>query len=197
VALRYWPVAEGEDKATHFTSVMQWRGFREVTYEGVVYGQKDQEFPKFFELPRRTDQRFRLALTGASPEDLTKYGWEVVAGWIPSKTPESYREFVQQSRAEFGVAKQGYVAMCGGWFSDRTACYLASGRPALLEDTGLGDWLPIGEGIVTFRDLEGAVRGVDAINGNYERHRRAARKLAETYFSTDVVLPPLLEAATD
>lgn len=195
VSLPHWPFVEEE--ATHFTSIMQWRGFREVTYNGVVYGQKDQEFPKFIGLPRRTTQPFRLAVTGAPPppEDLTRHGWEILPGWIPSRTPESYRDFIQQSRAEFGVAKHGYVRMRGGWFSDRTACYLASGRPALLEDTGLADWLPTGEGVLTFRDPEEALAGIDAINADYSRHRRAARRLAETHFATDRVLPPLLEAA--
>jgi hypothetical protein len=194
VALPHWPVA-GDGPATHFTAVMQWRGFRDVTYRGVEYGQKDKEFPKFIDLPRRTPQPFRVALTGAPPEDLVRHGWEVVPGWVPSRTPEAYQAFIRQSRAEFGVAKHGYVRMRGGWFSDRSVCYLASGRPVLVEDTGLVDWLPVGEGVVTFRDLSGAVRGIEAINVDYERHRRAARRLAEQVFAADRVLPPLLEAA--
>jgi len=195
VFLEEWPVAGGGD-ATHFTSVMQWRGFRDVVFNGVPYGQKDREFPKFIDLPRRVRQPFRIALTGAAPENLTARGWDVVEGWAASRTPDSYRRFIQESRAEFGVAKHGYVLMRGGWFSDRTACYLACGRPALLEDTGLADWLPVGEGVVTFRDLDGAVRGVEAVNGDYERHRRGARRIAEEYFDTAKVLPKLLEIAT-
>ena len=85
--------------------------------------------------------------------------------------------------------------MRGGWFSDRSVCYLASGRPVLIEDTGLGDWLGVGDGVVTFRDLNEAAAGVAGINGGYERHRRAARQLAEKVFSTDHVLPSLLKAA--
>jgi hypothetical protein len=194
VALPHWPVA-ADGPATHFTAVMQWRGFRDVVYRGVEYGQKDKEFPKFIGLPRLMPQPFRLALTGAPPDDLEQHGWEVVPGWVPSRTPWSYRAFIQESRAEFGVAKHGYVRTRGGWFSDRSVCYLASGRPALVEDTGLADWLPVGEGVVTFRNLPGAVRGVEAINADYERHRRAARRLAEEYFAADRVLPPLVEAA--
>jgi hypothetical protein len=87
------------------------------------------------------------------------------------------------------------VQMRGGWFSDRSVCYLASGRPVLVEDTGLGDWLPTGQGVVTFRDVAGAVDGIEAINADYDRHRRAARRLAEEYFATDRVLPLLLDAA--
>jgi hypothetical protein len=193
VALPHWPLAEGP--ASHFTSVMHWRGFRDVTYEGVTYGQKDREFPKFQELPRLTAQPFRIALAGTPPETLTPYGWEVVPAGVPSRTPWSYRSFIQQSRAEFGVAKHGYVRMRGGWFSDRSVCYLASGRPVLVEDTGLADWLPTGEGVVTFRDVAGALRGIEAINADYERHRRAARRVAQEHFATERVLPPLLDAA--
>jgi hypothetical protein len=192
VALSQWPPAEGP--ASHFTSVMHWRGFRDVVYEGVVYGQKDREFPKFRELPRLTDQPFRLALAGTPPETLTPHGWEVVPAGIPSRTPWTYRTFIQESRAEFGVAKHGYVLMQGGWFSDRSVCYLASGRPVLVQDTGL-DWLPTGEGIVTFRDVPTALEGIDTINADYERHRRAARHLAEEFFATERVLPGLLAEA--
>jgi hypothetical protein len=181
--------------ATHFTTVMQWRGFRDVCYEGVAYGQKDREFPRFVDLPRRTTQPLLLALTGNPPPHLdpAAHGWQVVPGWVHSRTPESYRSFIQGSRAEFSVAKHGYVLMRGGWFSDRTVCYLASGRPALVEDTGLRDWLPVGEGVVTFEDVDQAVRGIETINEDYEQHCRAARLLAEEYFSAGRVLPPLLE----
>ncbi|HXJ73235.1 MAG TPA: glycosyltransferase family 1 protein, partial [Candidatus Dormibacteraeota bacterium] len=96
---------------------------------------------------------------------------------------------------EFSVPKHGYVAMRGGWFSDRSVCYLASGRPVLIEDTGLQDWLPCGEGLLTFSDLESALAGIDRINSDYERHRQAARTLAETTFNSAVVLPRLLDDA--
>jgi hypothetical protein len=195
VALEHWPFAEFGD-ASRFTSVMQWRGFREVVYNGVAYGQKDREFPKFIDLPRLTDQPLQLALTGAPAEQFSSHGWEVVEGWVASRTPWSYREFIQQSRGELGIAKHGYVAMRGGWFSDRTTCYLASGRPALLEDTGLDDWLPTGDGVVTFRTPEEAAHGIDRLTADYESHRRGARRLAEQFFAADRVLPPLLERCT-
>jgi hypothetical protein len=196
ISLPHWPPAE-DGRATHFTSVMQWRGFREVVYQGVVYGQKDKEFPKYFGLPRLTAQPLRIALTGAPPEDMASHGWEVVPGWIASRSPASYQAFIRDSRAEFGVAKHGYVQTRGGWFSDRSVCYLSSGRPILVEDTGLSDWLPTGEGVVIFRDLPEAVRGIELINADYERHRRAARALAEQFFAAERVLPPLLDAAME
>jgi hypothetical protein len=174
---------------------MQWRGFRDVTYEGVVYGQKDREFPRYIDLPLHTAQPFRVALTGNPPYDLAAHGWEIVPGWIPTRTPESYRAFIEDSRAELSVAKHGYVQMRGGWFSDRSVCYLASGRPVLVEDTDLADWLPTGEGVVVFDDLDSALKGVELINRDYERHCSSARQIAENIFSTERVLPPLLESA--
>lgn len=194
VFLPGWPVS-GQEDATHFTTVMQWRSYRDVVYEGVKYGNKDREFPTFASLPGLTRQPLRLALTGATPDECSRYGWDVVLGWESSYTPNTYQTFVSTSRAEFAVAKHGYVATRGGWFSDRSVCYLASGRPVLVQDTGLSDWLPIGEGVLTFRDVPDAVAGIDAINSDYRRHRRTAREVAERYFSTDRVLPPLLEEA--
>lgn len=193
VALSHWPVASCE--ATHFTSVIRWKGFREVHFGDTQYGQRDQEFPKYIQLPQRTPQRFRLALMGIEPEKLTRHGWEIVPGEVASRTPDAYRQFIQQSRAEFSIPKHGYVASRSGWFSDRSVCYLASGRPVLMEDTGLGDWLPVGEGLVTFRDPESALAGVERINADYDQHRRAARRLVETVFATEKVLPAFLAAA--
>jgi hypothetical protein len=193
VALTHWTFADAD--ASRFTSIMRWQGFREARYAGVSYGQRDQEFPKFLDLPGRVAQKFCIALIGTKPENLTSHGWEVAPGEVVSKTTASYQQFIQSSRAEFSVPKHGYVAMRGGWFSDRSVCYLASGRPVLIEDTGLAGWLPIGHGLLTFQDLAGAVAGVEKINADYERHRRSARKLAEIHFAADRVLPALLDAA--
>jgi hypothetical protein len=193
VFLPEWPIAQSA--ATHFTSVMRWQGFREVTHNGVSYGQRDKEFPQFMDLPKATSQKFRIAQMGIKSETLAAHGWEVVPGEVISKTPGSYREFIQNSRAEFSVPKNGYVKMRGGWFSDRSVCYLASRRPVLIEDTGLRDWLPVGQGVVTFSNLAQAVAGVEEINSRYELHREAARRLAENVFSTEKVLPPFLDAA--
>ncbi|HXT12880.1 MAG TPA: glycosyltransferase family 1 protein [Candidatus Angelobacter sp.] len=192
VYLPEWPVAE--TKGTEFTSIIRWQGFRDATHNGVSYGQRDQEFPAYFDLPRATSQRFRVAQMGTKPDLLTQYGWEVVPGELVSRTPNSYREFIQNSRAEFSVPKNGYVKMRGGWFSDRSVCYLASGRPVLIEDTGL-EMFPTAEGLVTFTDLPGAIAGVERINADYERHCQYARALAENIFSTERILPPFLRAA--
>jgi hypothetical protein len=159
VYLPEWPFAESE--ASHFTSIMRWQGFREAIYEGVSYGQRDKEFPGFLDLPRLVPQKFRIAQMGIEPSLLERHGWEVAPGELISRTPASYRTFIRDSRAEFSVPKNGYVKMRGGWFSDRSVCYLASGRPVLIEDTGLSDWLPVGEGVVTFGNLNEAAAGVN------------------------------------
>src|SRR5205823_5896292 len=165
-----------------FTSIVRWQGFREASYNGVCYGQRDKEFPNFIDLPSLTPQKFRIAQMGAEPKLLENHGWEVAPGEVVSRTAASYRDFIQRSHAEFSVPKNGYVKMRGGWFSDRSVCYLASGRPVLIEETGLSSWLPVGEGVVQFRDLNEAAAGVNRINNDYERHRRAARQLAEDIF---------------
>jgi hypothetical protein len=193
VFLNEWPVVQGEAK--HFTSIMRWQGFREANFNGASYGQRDKEFPKFIELPNMTSQSFEIALMGIKPEHLAKHGWGVAPGEMISKTPFSYREFIQQSRGEFSVPKHGYVESKGGWFSDRSVCYLASGKPVLIEETGLSGWMPTGEGVVTFHDATTARMGVEQINSDYKNQCRAARSLAESIFSTQRVLPALLDDA--
>ena len=192
VALSEWPFIEAAP-ASHFTSIMRWDGFRNAEYKGVTYGQKDMVFPQYFDLPKLTGQAFRMAING--PDIPPEYGWACVSGEKATQTPFTYRDFIQQSRAEFGVAKHGYVQMRSGWFSDRSLCYLAAGTPVLVQDTGLGNEIPLGKGLVIFSDLQGAVEGVQRINADYESHQQAARKLAVDYFATDKVLPALLKDA--
>ena len=192
VFLDEWPVQSTD--ASRFTSIVRWQGFREAIYKGASFGQRDQEFLKYLDLPRHLTQPFCLAMMGTRPETLTAHGWQVEPGEIISRSPQTYRAFIRASRAEFSVPKHGYVASRAGWFSDRSVCYLASGRPVLIEDTGL-DWLPVGEGIVTFHDLQTAVAGVEKINAHYALHQEAARSLAEEFFDSRKVLSALLDAA--
>ena len=120
-------------------------------------------------------------------------GWVALDAAQYAGDPFSYREFIQTSRAEFSVAKNGYVRSNSGWISDRTACYLASGKPALVQSTGFESSLPTGKGLLTFTDLPEAIAGVREINANYLEHAHAARALAEGHFSSDVVLSRMLE----
>ena len=128
---------------------------------------------------------------GVDPKTLEANGWDVVPGEIISKTPHSYREFIQESRGELGIPKHGYVAMRGGWISDRSVCYLASGRPVVIADTGAE--IGRGEGCRTFADLDSAVAAIAEVNSDYKKHHLAARRLAEDLFATDKVLPKFLE----
>ena len=173
-----------------FTSVLTWRteSFTDVD------GNKDQEFLKYLELPARTSQLFELAING--PQDmLRQHGWNTVDAMKVSRTPWEYRQFVQGSKAEFGVAKHAYVTNRTGWFSDRTECFLASGRPALVQDTGWTAHLPHGEGLLAFTTLDDAVAGIDRINGDYDRHARSAEEIAREHFGAARVLSRLIEEA--
>jgi hypothetical protein len=175
-----------------FTTVMSWH----IASFANVGGHKDEEFLKYLDLPSRTPQRFRLAING--PRDLLgEHGWETVDAMAASRTPWEYRDFIHRSKAEFSVAKHTYVATHSGWFSDRTECYLASGRPALVQDTGWSEHLPSGEGLLAFSGLDAVLAGIDRINSDYRRHARRAREIAGEYFDARVVLPRLLETACE
>ena len=136
VSIDHWPWAP-DDSASHFTTIMRWRGMQDTSHDGVSYGQKDKEFPKFIDLPKQAERDFRVALLGGDPSQLTAAGWNVVPGAAATATPEEYQSFIQSSRAEFSVAKEAYRATNSGWFSDRSVCYLASGRPVLVQDSCL------------------------------------------------------------
>jgi len=174
----------------HFTSVMTWQ----IESFADVGGNKDQEFIKYIDLPSRTAQPFELAING--PQQLLReHGWRTVDAMQVSRTPGDYRTFIHGSRAEFGVAKHTYVASRSGWFSDRTECYLASGRPALVQDTGWTAHLPAGSGLLAFSSVEEALAGIERINSDYDRHARAALELAYEHFDARAVLPRLLDKA--
>jgi hypothetical protein len=173
-----------------FTTVMTWQ----IESFTDVGGNKDQEFVKFIDLPSQTPQPFELAING--PQKLLReHGWDTVPAMEVSRTPDGYRDFIHGSRAEFGVAKHTYVANRTGWFSDRTECYLASGRPALVQDTGWTAHLPSGDGLLSFSTPDDARCGIDRINGDYDRHASRALEIARAHFDARVVLPKLLETA--
>ena len=172
-----------------FSTVMTWA----IESFADVGGNKDEEFIKYLDLPSRTSQPLELAING--PQALLRaHGWSTVAAMGVSRSTDDYRDFIQASKAEFGVAKQTYVATHSGWFSDRTECYLASGRPALVQDTGWTAHLPSGEGLLAFSSPDEALAGIDAINGSYQAHARRAREIASDHFDADRVLPRLLDA---
>ncbi len=126
-------------------------------------------------------------------EALRENGWNLVSPLEAAHSPADYQRFIQNSRAEFGVAKNLYVQTRCGWLSDRTLCYLASGRPAVVQDTGVKGLYPTGRGLLLFDDLEGAVSAIEDLRARCDDHARAARELAEAYFESDKVLGRLLE----
>ena len=197
VELNEWPAHS--DRGSRFTSVASWRGaFGPLEYEGRTLGLRVHEFRRFFELPGRTpvDHEVALDIHEAETDDLSalrSHGWELADPRRVAGDPWSYRDYVQRSAAELMVAKNMYVETRSGWFSDRSACYLASGRPVLAQDTGLAGLVPLGEGLLAFSTLEEAAAGVEEICGAYERHSRAARAIAEEHFAAERILPSLLE----
>jgi hypothetical protein len=198
VVLDQWPVSTAGDR-NRFTTVASWRGpYGPVEFAGQTYGLKVHEFRKFIELPRRAHQTFEIAL-GIHPADasdrtkLEAHGWRLVDPRDVTSTPDRYRDYLQRSGAEFSAAQGIYVQANTGWFSDRTACYLASGKPALVQDTGFGRRYPVGEGLLAFRTLDEAVTGADRIATDYDKHARAARELAEEHFDSNKVLRRLFE----
>ena len=160
-----------------------------------VDGNKDREFVRFIDLPARTAARFELAVNG--PHDLLRaHGWAPVDAMRVSRTADAYREFIQGSKAEFGVAKHAYVAHRSGWFSDRTACYLAAGRPAVVQDTGWSTHLPSGTGLVPFSTVDEALDGLARVERDYPLHAARAAAIVHECFDAARVLPRLLEAAS-
>jgi hypothetical protein len=159
-----------------------------------VDGNKDREFLQFLDLPARTPSRFELAVNGPQ-QLLADHGWSPIEAMGVSRTPDDYRDFIQSSRAEFGIAKHAYVSRRSGWFSDRTACYLAAGRPALVQNTGWSEHLPAGTGLLAFSTIEEAVEGLARLDADYPEHARRASQIAQDYFDASTVLPLLLERA--
>jgi hypothetical protein len=205
-----------------FTTVMNWTSYEVTTYGGQTYGQKDVEFVKFVSLPRKVSltTTLEVALHKAlvwpgdyehdmynvcdlvqndqkpTPHEVLKrLGWRIVDPMKVCPNFSSYRRYIQTSKAEWSVAKHAYVIGKSGWFSCRSACYLAAGRPVIVQDTGFSRVLPVGEGIISFHTLDEAEAGIREVEGNYNRHAKIARDIAEAYFDSDKVLNRLLDIA--
>lgn len=211
------------DHRSVFSTVMSWTSYRPLTYRRQAYGQKDLEFQRFLLLPRRLKRppleiamggldhtawqrlvrdhttaagQFLRGQTGRRPREILRAaGWRIVDAFARCGDFERYRRYVQSSAGEWSVAKQGYVVGRAGWFSCRSACYLAAGRPVVVQDTGFAPVIPVGEGVLTFRTEEEAIRALTEVTTHYRRHARAARELAATYFDARNVLKTLVEEA--
>ncbi|MGI8805528.1 MAG: glycosyltransferase [Thermoleophilaceae bacterium] len=197
VVLSHWPRAAAVERDA-LTTVGNWRGYGSIEWEGRHLGQKAHSLRRFFELPARTDELFELALAihpdeGRDLAALRESGWTLVDPALVAGTPSAYQRFVAGSKAELGIAKSGYVESRCGWFSDRSVCYLASGRPVVAQDTGFARHLPTGAGVLAFTTLEDALTAIEELNRDYEAHSDAARAVAEDVFDSQKVLPALLE----
>jgi hypothetical protein len=196
IVLDHWPVA-GAVQRSALTSVGHWRSYGSIHHDGVHFGQRAHSLRPLIDLPSRVTGPFALAL-GIHPDEredldaLRRHGWHLIDPGAVAATPAAYRDFVRGSWAELGVAKLGYVASRCGWFSDRSLCYLASGRPVVAQDTGFSEWLATGEGLLAFDDGDQAAEAIETIRGDYRHHRRAARALAEEVFDSDRVLGQLI-----
>jgi hypothetical protein len=193
-----WEASSTPPATAPFTTVANWRAYGAVTHGGERYGQKDEEFLRLLELPRRTRQSIELAVSGSSAaivERLLAHGWLVRGGGEVSAAASTYQDYIQRSRGEFSVAKNAYVKTRSGWFSDRSVCYLAAGRPVIVQDTGFGDRLETGRGISSFSSLDEAVECIERVRGEYPAHSAAARDAAARLFDYRVVLPRMLDEA--
>lgn len=187
---------QAEPPGDCWTTVLTWKNFRDpIAHEGQLYGTKEMEFDKVEELPVRVSAPFEMAIGGAAaPVDRWReLGWRVVDSVERSLTPDAYQHYVQSSRGEFSVAKNVYVATRSGWFSCRSVCYLAAGLPVVVQDTGFASRLPCGEGLLAFTDLDSAAAAIACVESDYERHCRAARKVAAERFDGERIVSKMLE----
>jgi hypothetical protein len=199
VVADFWqPYARGD--AAVFTTIGNWRQrWRDVRLDGETYSwSKHLEFSKFIDLPQRSGASFELALGQYEPEDqrlLEAASWSVRNALSFTMDIDDYRQYIAASRGEFTVAKDQNVRLRSGWFSDRSATYLAAGRPVITQETGFSSILPTGEGLFGFETMDDVLAAIDNINSNYPKHCRAAEAIGRDYFNYDVVLRDLLDEA--
>jgi hypothetical protein len=197
VLLDFWECGPAPRK--EFTTVANWKQTgNDIVYQGeTYYWSKHHEFLKFIDLPKRIHQSIELALSlshlnGNDRRLLEHYKWKIVDALEFTLDPWRYRDYVRSSAGELTVAKDQNVRLRSGWFSERSACYLAAGRPVITQDTGFGTVLPTGEGLFAFNTVEEIVAAFDRIASDYARHSRAARAIAEEYFRAETVLAKVL-----
>lgn len=198
VCLQAWPVSPAPTQGA-FTTVMQWDSYANREYGGQRYGMKSESFGPYLDLPRQVGVKLEMALGSATAPrtQLKAHGWRLRDPLEVTRDPWSYQDYIRSSRAEFSVAKQGYVVSNSGWFSERSACYLASGRPVVVQDTGFSTILPTGTGLFAFSDPEEAKESLETIDADYRTQCEAARAIAEDYFEAGQVLEHLIDRAFD
>ena len=200
IVLSEWDPAPAVDGS--YTTVMNWTSYKPLEYDGRTFAQKDVEFERFMKLPERVPEvTMEIAVnagkTRRTPRELLAHrGWQLVDPDIVCPDFESYRSYIQGSKAEWSVAKNGYVEGLAGWFSCRSACYLAAGKPVIVQDTGFDKAIPVGKGLLSFANIDQAVSAIEEVEKNYLSHSIMARSIAEQYFDSRVVLTKLLDQIT-
>lgn len=194
IVLDCWPVRPPNLDAP-LTTVMQWDSYRTQQHNSIEYGMKSTSFKPMMHLPQHVNAHLEIALGSANaPRDLlTRQGWHLRDPLQITRTPWSYQQYIRDSLGEFSIAKHGYVVAQTGWFSERSAAYLASGRPVILQDTGFSRFLPTGSGLLPFRDASTAETAIELLLTDPIAQHKQARGLAEEYFASTQVLNHLLE----
>jgi hypothetical protein len=197
VATRRWTAAlPAHPQVLPVSNVLNWSAWSDVRLNGTTYGHKGRSFEPYLDLPSRARAELVLAAGGPAPKEILRgHGWTLVDPLAVTGTIADYRDFIAHSKADLGIAKHAYVASRSGWFSDRSTCYLAGGRPVLHQDTGFTDWLPPGEGVFAFSDPDGVLAALEELDRDYERHARAARRIAEDVFEARTVVGAMLDQA--
>ncbi len=212
--------SEVNKKADRFTTVANWQSYKGFLYKGEKYsGAKSIEFLKFKDIPNISKQKLELAIIADTEEKekvfkkenlqkklkdksfitnknnlekMKKGGWIIADAIQASEDWKIYRDYIENSKGEWSVAKNIYVKAKTGWFSGRSTCYLASGKPVILEDTGFSKFIPTGKGLFSFKNTEEALHAIEEVNKNYEYHAKEARKIAEQFFNSDIILKDML-----
>lgn len=199
IIMEQWNQPYSQISEFGFTSVMNWTERPDFMYDGESWGQKNKEFKKFYDLPSATGQKFEIIInrpkdteTARAMEYLRSCGWDVLSPDELISDMQNYRSFVQSSFAEFSITKETYVKSNSGWFSGRSAVYLASGRPVITQDTRWSSYIPSGNGAIAIHDFTDAVEAVKEIAGNYMHHSKAAASIALEYFDSKKVLGDML-----
>lgn len=199
VVLSAWKTGSFVKANAKWTTVMQWDSYREREYNEQIFGMKSLSFAPYLSLPQQLPtEKFELAVGNSTAPlaDLIRNGWNPVNSQVPTQTPWTYQRFLSRSKGEWSVAKHGYVVSNSGWFSERTTGYLASGRPAVVQETGFSEFIATGRGLFSFASPDEAMAAIEDVNSNYERHCRWAREIAEDYFRSDKVLSSFLQQCT-
>ena len=177
------------------STIMNWQSHADFDFEGKSYGQKDVEFNKFIELPSKIKIPIEIAVAGSNVpfKNLKKNGWKIIDAHKVTRSVESYYNYISYSLAEFSICKNAYVSTHSGWFSDRSAAYLANSRPVILQDTGFSEHIPCGRGLFAVNNIEDAVCAIEEVTGDYNRQAKWAKEIALNYLDSKIILKNFLK----